>query len=606
MNHDMISSPDSSRTLPYAKIADILFWLLAVLMLFLNLDIGGLRGSEGRWADVVRTMFLTGDFLHPMINFAPYFDKPLFSYWSIAAGGVFSGGQVTELLIRIPSALAGLAALWGTRLIASRYAGKTTGFFAGWILLTVYSFAFWGRLGEADMLNMAFGTLAVGWYVLNRDKNDLISYLIFGLLCAVGGQTKGLSAIAVPVLVVLVDLAVSRSWKRHLNWKLFLAGILSLGAYLTPFLLASLKKSYSANGLSLVFQENIQRFFNSLDHKQPWYAYFIHLPQLFLPWTPFLILALIAAVRRWKKADANDRWLLLSTGLIFLMFSLSDSKRVYYILPILPFCAILTARFILSEEESRIEKLRNILLKIYVWLIPVLVLLLLTAAGGGLIRGGKILKLIPSMDLLNLILAVLLLSALVLLVIWLVFRRLLPLSLFPNGTEGRDFALSAVCSAVILTVFFGILMPRLNETLRTEKKFFAEVRQYLDSGKIPPDRIFFFHHGYTNPSFYLKRSRKVVVLDFDDESNGGEIGKELQQFLENRQDGPLMVIGQLRYFRKIQSSALRRHVLDNLKWIEKSGSWENPKKNGKKYAVFMLSGNSSTVSENRQKQSESN
>ena len=66
------------------KLAGILFWVLAVLLLFLNLGIGGLRGSEGRWADVVRLMILNGDYLHPMINFEAYFDKPLVSYWIIA------------------------------------------------------------------------------------------------------------------------------------------------------------------------------------------------------------------------------------------------------------------------------------------------------------------------------------------------------------------------------------------------------------------------------------------------------------------------------------------------------------------------------------------
>ena len=587
MNHSSSRSTALSRPWSFPGIAEFLFWTAAVLMLFLNLHIGGLRGSEGRWADVVRTMFLTGDFLHPMINFEPYFDKPLFSYWLIAAGSMFCGGEVSELLIRIPSALAGLVTLWATRMIAVRFAGKTTGIFAGWILLTVYSFAFWGRLGEADMLNLAFGTLAVGWYVLKREENSFSVYLIFGLLCAVGGQTKGLSAIAVPVLAVLADLAVSRRWKQHFNGKIVAAGMISLAVYLVPFLLAALKKDYSDNGLALVFQENIQRFFNSLDHKQPWYAYFIHLPQLFLPWTPFLILALAAGIRHWKTKDENDRWLLISIGLIFLVFSISDSKRVYYILPILPFCAILTARFMLSTGSSRFEKIRNILLKIYVWLIPVLIVFLLAAAGTGWIRGGKILKnsLLP--EQLNPILALLLLSALILLVIRLVFRRMLPVVLFPGGSVGKDFALSAAGSAVIFIGFFGILMPQVSENLRTEKKFFAGISRYLDTGNFPSGRVFFFYHGYTNPSFYLKRPRKIEVLDHEDNAKAGETGRELREMLEKRQGAPLMVIGQLRYFRKIQSPALRQKVLENLKWIEASGPWENPKKNGKKYAVFM-------------------
>jgi len=579
-----VSRPADARPVPYSKIAEILFWVLAVLMLFLNLDIGGLRGSEGRWADVVRTMFLTGDFLHPMINFEPYFDKPLFSYWAISAGSAVSGGEVTELLIRIPSALAGLVSLWATRLIACRYAGKTTGIFAGWILLTVYSFPFWGRLGEADMLNLAFGTLAVGWYVLNREKNDLKAYLVFGLLCAVGGQTKGLSSVAVPVLSILVDLALTRSWKRHLNWKICAAGVISLGVYLVPFLLASLKKDYSDNGLQLVFQENIQRYFNSLDHKQAWYAYFIHLPQLFLPWTPFLLLALIAAVKRWKTEDETDRWLLVSIVAIFLVFSISDSKRVYYILPILPYCAVLTARFMLSGEKSLLEKIRNIVLKVYGWLVPALIIFLFGLVIHGWMRKAKYLKKATTPEELYLILGIILLSALVLLVIWLTFLRQLPASLFP-APVGKDFALAAVCVSVILIGFFGVLMPQTSEISRSEKKFFTGIRQYLDSGKIPPERVFFFNHNYSNPSFYLKRSRKITVLDSNNAEDAGETAKELQK---NRPGQPIMIIGQLRYFRAIQSPALRQQILDNLKWTEPSGSWENPKKNGKKYAVFML------------------
>lgn len=580
--------PAVPSVVPIINIPEVLFWTAAVLLLFLNLDLGGIRGSEGRWADVVRTMFLTGDFLHPMINFRPYFDKPLFSYWAIAAGGALSGGEVTELLIRIPSAAAGLVTLWATRLIASRFASRTVGVFAGWIMLTVYSFAFWGRLGEADMLNLAFGTLAVGWYVLKRENSDFVSYLVFGLLCAVGGQTKGLSAVAVPVLAVLADLAVSRRWKQHLNWKIFAAGLVSLAVYLTPFLLASLKKDYSDNGLALVFQENIQRFFNSLDHKQPWYAYFIHLPQLFLPWTPFLILALIAAVKQWKVLTHDDRWLLVSIGLIFLVFSISDSKRVYYILPILPYCAVLTARFMLSSETGWPEKIRNILLKVYVFLLPLTGLLLLAAGGIGLAGGFDHLKKIPlPMELRTLLSAAMLLTALILFVILLVFCRLLPERLFPGGVTGRNFALAAVCISVLLIAGFGILMPRFSETLRTEKPFFARIRSYVDSGGIPPERIFFFYSDSANPSFYLNRSRKITVIDPENEAKAAEVGKELQNELEKNPGRPLMVIGQLRYFRGIREPALRRLVLDHLKWTEPSGFWENPKKNGKKYAVFV-------------------
>ena len=569
------------------KLAGILFWVLAVLLLFLNLGIGGLRGSEGRWADVVRLMILNGDYLHPMINYEAYFDKPLVSYWLIAGLSLIAG-SVTELMIRLPSAAAGLVTLWATRLIASRFAGRTTGIFAGWILLTAYSFAYWGRLGEADMLNLAFSTLAVGWYVVRRDKTDFGSYLLFGLLCAVGGQTKGLSAVAVPVLAVLADIAVTRSWKRHLNWKLFAAGLLSLAVYLLPFLLASAKKDYEDSGLALVFQENIQRYFDSLDHKQAWYAYFIHLPQLMMPWTPILILAIIASVRNWKKADHSERWILVCIAVIFAVFSISDSKRVYYILPILPYCSILCAVFLLSETAGILEKIRNIVLKVYFWLIPTTAAALLGLTVYGYAFGRKI-RLIRYgvRESLQLVLPAMLLTALILLVIWTLFFRKLDPQRFPNREIGRDFAACAGACAVLLIAFFGITMPLFSEMFRTEKPFFGQIVSLAEKHRIPKDRIYFFHHNYTNGSFYLKHEHKIPVLDHEDSAEEELLGKELAKLLKESQGQRFMVIGQLRYFRKISSPELRQQILDRLNLIERSGPAENPKKNGKKYAVLI-------------------
>ena len=87
----MNNTPDTGRAprsfhFSAAGIAEFLFWALAVIMLFLNLGSDGLRGSEGRWADVVRLMILNDDYLHPMINYEAYFDKPLVSYWLIRYG----------------------------------------------------------------------------------------------------------------------------------------------------------------------------------------------------------------------------------------------------------------------------------------------------------------------------------------------------------------------------------------------------------------------------------------------------------------------------------------------------------------------------------------
>jgi len=80
------------------KIPDIIFWATALFILFWALGDRGFWGSEDRWAEVARQMFLTGDFFHPRINATPYFDKPLLSYWFIALVSAVTGHLVVFYL----------------------------------------------------------------------------------------------------------------------------------------------------------------------------------------------------------------------------------------------------------------------------------------------------------------------------------------------------------------------------------------------------------------------------------------------------------------------------------------------------------------------------
>src|SRR5436190_3277049 len=63
--------------------SEIVFWIAAVVVVFWHLGLRSLHGSEDRWAEVTREMFLRKDFFHPTLNGEPYFDKPLLGYWLV-------------------------------------------------------------------------------------------------------------------------------------------------------------------------------------------------------------------------------------------------------------------------------------------------------------------------------------------------------------------------------------------------------------------------------------------------------------------------------------------------------------------------------------------
>ena len=336
----------------------ITFWVFACFVLFLGLGIYPAIRSEARWFEVVREMLMTGDWLHPRINGQAYFDKPLVSYWFAAIVSKLAGGHVTELSVRLPSALFALAGLGCIISVARKFYSERTAYLSGWILLSTYSFIVWGRLAEADMEQTVFIVMAVTMYLHHRETPSFWAYFAFWGCCAVGAQTKGLPAFVIPPALALIDCVVRKSFRVHLNWKFFLAFFLGgLCLYAVPFVLEALtSEHYGASGIVLVFRENLMRVFNPWDHnKDPFYVYFLYLPRLMIPWTPFFIFAVIdyvfGLIQR-KHGSKDTLWLFASMVFIFILFSASRSRRSYYILPIVPWCALFTAAWFSEPAES--------------------------------------------------------------------------------------------------------------------------------------------------------------------------------------------------------------------------------------------------------------
>ena len=356
---ESVHSDIRSRRVPITAAA-VFFWFSAIFMLFWALGTRELWTAENRWAEITRNMLLSGDYFHPKINGEPYFDKPLIGYWTIALASKLTG-RLDEFAIRLPSAVAGLVTLWMTILLGKRLWSAEAGRIAGWLLLGCYGFVFWARTGQADMENVAFTMAAIAWYWARRDRPGFTTSLVFYVICFVGAQMKGLGAIAVPCLAVFPDLLRDRRWKHFLTLSHAAALALALLVYFAPFMMEKMTRgTYGESGLDLVFRENVERFFEPFDHKEPFYIYFYHLPILFLPWAPLLLIALVAAMSRGREllsADYPTRWAMEASLIIFLFFTVSGSRRGYYILPLVPFCSLLCARFLISTSLAKPRRL---------------------------------------------------------------------------------------------------------------------------------------------------------------------------------------------------------------------------------------------------------
>jgi hypothetical protein len=195
---------------------------------------------------------------------------------------------------------------------------------------------------------------ALSWYVTRKSQAGFFDYSIFFIIIALTSLCKGLGGAIVPLLAVFVDMCLHRSFGQHLTKTLFASLIPGLLLYLLPFWLSSHfgGESYGENGLYLVYKENVLRYFQPFDHQGPIYTYFIYLPIYLMPWTLFFIPALLALPARWKAMSLNSKWNVWSCALIFLFFTLSGSRRSYYVLPIIPFAVLMTADWIFAVQAS--------------------------------------------------------------------------------------------------------------------------------------------------------------------------------------------------------------------------------------------------------------
>jgi 4-amino-4-deoxy-L-arabinose transferase-like glycosyltransferase len=537
------------------NIPSIIFWFAAAFLLFWYIGARGLWGPEDRWAEIVREMRLTGDYFHPCINGEPYFDKPLLSYWFIALVAAITG-RLDEWTVRLPSAIAGLLGLWATMNLGRRLWSVERARTAGWILLSTYGFLFWSRTGEADMENMTAIILAVAWYWARREKPVFFSYFIFYVICFIGAQTKGLAAIVVPILVVLPDLMREKRWKSYLSISHFLAIAAGFLLYLAPLVYAEMTRSgYQSSGLWLAFRENIVRYFRPFDHKEPFYVYFHYLPQLFFPWIPLLVAGIWAAYAHFKKLDWPSKWLTISTTLIFLFFTLSGSRRSYYILPILPFCALMASLYFDWEKE---EKCHRLVLKIQtVLLVVISVSEILSPAIWPVVKtrmGFEAPK--------ELIFATAFLGLMSL--VPLVLQRIQP-GLLTRVTGSEKKLAHLIAMSLILTGGFLVWQSKIVDKFRTIKPFSMELKAKI--GDIKPDNIAFYRKISGEVLFYMDLPGPMLII---------RNAEELNDFLDSEAKTKVLV----------SHIEFQKELLDILPdWVpadstlkEKVNPWEKKKK----------------------------
>ena len=301
---------------------------------------------EPRYGEIARTMFARGEWIVPTVNGELYTDKPILFFWIVLAASKIVGG-VSEWSVRLPAALGGAGFVLTTYFFGRDFFNARVGAIAAVVLATSFRVIWESRWAHVDMLFGFFFLLSIYFgarSLLHRGgRNEILLAYIFMALATL---TKGLIGVVLPALL-FISLMLARR-----DWSMIRAAMLPLGIPLFMIITAPwfyfVNRATGGNWLSdFIYLHHIRRYTAGVGHRQPFYYYFTTLPVDFLPWTVFSIPALLAR-RDYRRvlADRYIQFCLLWFLTVFVLFTISDTKRDLYLVPLLPTLAFLVANYL--------------------------------------------------------------------------------------------------------------------------------------------------------------------------------------------------------------------------------------------------------------------
>jgi len=339
--------PQSAKT--YA-----LFVLLAFLSLLPNLGEHEFKNEESLRTIIAYEMQASGDYIQPTYLGEEYYKKPPMYTWLTVLSANFTGWN--ELASRMPSVVSYLLICIFIFLFArTLFKNAAMAALASLIFaVTVDVIFFYGFVGEIDGTFSLTIFVVLASMVLAFERQQYQWLLVAGLSTSVAFMLKGFPAFVFFGLTLLTLIFLYKRFNLLKNPLVYISSVLCL-ALPAIWLLSTINPQASFHTL---FSESADRTKESLDVFE-FLKHLIVFPlQLFiklLPGSLFLFLPLIYLWLKRKNKILTDtpfsieplvKILIIVTLINFIPYWISVGARGRYVLPLLPFFAIIAAYII--------------------------------------------------------------------------------------------------------------------------------------------------------------------------------------------------------------------------------------------------------------------
>ncbi len=311
--------------------------VLALFVLFANLWRYGLfEPDEARYAEIAREMLTSGNFILPHLNYVAYVEKPPILYWLTSMSYVVLG--VNEFAARVPVALSALVTVLATYYFALRTYGRRVASLAGTILITTPLFAILAQVLTTDMTLTMLTTIASFALFMHWREGGRWCWIAY-VAIALAILTKGPVGAVLPIAA----LAAFLTWQRDLRGLIArFHAVVGIGLIIlipAPWFVALAIREPGYLDFYIVGEHVERAFMPDYSHAEAFYFYLPVIVAGLLPWS------MMVPILTWRDSTPNParRFCLVAAAVIIVLFSIASAKLIPYILPAVPFLAILIA-----------------------------------------------------------------------------------------------------------------------------------------------------------------------------------------------------------------------------------------------------------------------
>ena len=343
-----------------------------VLALFALVYVGSLFSpglqddADSTHAEAAREMLVTHDFVTLKVNGNRYLEKAPLMYWAVALCYLCFG--TNEFATHLPVAasmllLVLLGMRWGRRAFGDR-----AGIYAGLFVATAAGCYLFTRILIPESILSLFIAAAFYFFATALEDGEAWRWYAVYACVALAVLTKGLLAIVVVGLSLLLYLAISGEWRRWREFRLFTGTLVFLAVAAPWHILAGIRNPhffwfYFVNEHFMRFLgKRIPRDYNKQSNSLYWT---LHLVWLF-PWSLYLPVALKRPIANWiarrssrvgnpprTALNFRSRTELLClawAGVTLVFFSFSTNQEYYTFPAYLPILLLIAAK--LADEEE--------------------------------------------------------------------------------------------------------------------------------------------------------------------------------------------------------------------------------------------------------------